>query len=143
ALASDAAAGANASAEGSVGSAAAHAAAGEPLHGSSVHAEHAHAAVGAHGGTVAPSDLADADAARNSARRARRAQQHAAALQAWQEFAAAVESSRIAEARSARNALVAAHLEPAERRRLSALDEQFGKLEQWQRWSGNEVRRRL
>src|SRR5690606_41335623 len=34
-------------------------------------------------------------------------------------------------------------LEPAERRRLSALDEQFGKLEQWQRWSGNEVRRRL
>ncbi len=56
---------------------------------------------------------------------------------------AAVRDGSLSAARAAREAIGTAPLPPRLRQRLAAADTAIGKLEQWQRWSGNRVRGRL
>lgn len=98
------------------------------------------AGVGADPG-VHPAD--DAAALRQRQAQERREARAAAAVAALDAMDQALEANSLAAARSARAGLDRAGLSPGHRHRLAALDERLAKLDQWQRWSGNEVRRRL
>ena len=90
-----------------------------------------------------PAPDAVAGAARAAAA-SERAQRHAAATAALLAFESALADGNAGAARAARTLLDAGQLGAAdERRRLAAAEQQLAKLEEWQRWSGNSVRRRL
>ena len=92
-------------------------------------------------GAVSQTDAAAAAAA--SAATERKAERTRQATEALRALAAALEADHIGEARAARQQLDPAALGPAGRRELAALEQRLAKLEEWQRWAGNSVRRRL